>query len=85
MTTPFVPGRPTRPEDLSAFYPEWTAPASGIEAERRSVDERRAEQARIRQQQARAELVRRATRLWTALRQEARLRLMTVLGARAGR
>lgn len=85
MTSPYVPGRPARPADLSAFYPEWAAAPSGIEAERRLIEDCRAERTRIRRRRARTAFTRRVAWIWTALRQEARLRLVPVRRARASR
>ena len=73
MTSPLLVGRPTRPEDLSAFYPEWAAPASGIEAEKRMCRERSAELAQDRRRQARAALVARIAGAWVRLRDQTRL------------
>lgn len=67
MTSPYLVGRPARPEDLSAFYPEWAAPASGAEAEKRICRDRCAELARVRRRQARQALLRRMAGAWISL------------------
>ena len=74
MTSPFITGRPTRPEDLSAFYPEWAEPASGIALEKQMCRERSAELVRNRRRQDRAALVRRIAGAWSSLLAKIRLR-----------
>ena len=74
MTSPFFAGRPARPEDLSTFYPEWSAPASGIEAEKRMCLDRSTQLAREKRQRDRAALVRRIADAWVSLWERTRLR-----------
>ena len=74
MTSPYVTGRPLGREDLSAFYPEWAAPASGFEAEKQGCLDRSAALARDRRRQTWIGLARRIAQLWTGLRQQARPR-----------
>ena len=85
MTSPCVTGRPLGREDLSAFYPEWAAPASGFEAEKQGCLDRSAELARDRRRQSWIGLARRMARLWAGLRQQTRLRLLLVRRAPAHR
>ena len=74
MTSPFVTGRPTRPEDLSAFYPEGAEPASGIALEKQMCRDRSAELVRDRRRQHRAAAVRRIAGAWISLLEKMRLR-----------
>ena len=67
MTSPYGLLSPPTPDDLSEFYPEWAAPAYGMEAERRHYQRLAADKVRSRRRQALKELVRRLRRARAAL------------------